>query len=89
VYKDFRFTFSSFLLQVMVQVSCEVTVPKETRPNEGSIMVNVELSPMAAPHFEAGRPSDESVCYTYVIHYTSLMTFLITHYDYCFLQCND
>ena len=46
----------------MVQVSCEVTVPKETRPNEGSIMVNVELSPMAAPHFEAGRPSDESVC---------------------------
>lgn len=49
-------------LQVMAQVSCDVTVPKDTRPNEGSIVVNVELSPMAAPHFEAGRPSDESVC---------------------------
>lgn len=46
----------------MTQVSCEVSVPKDTRPNEGNIVVNVELSPMAAPHFEAGRPSDESVC---------------------------
>ena len=39
----------------MAQVSCEVTEPKQTRPTEGILFVNVELSPMAAPHFEAGR----------------------------------
>jgi len=41
--------------RVMAQVSCEVTTPKQTRPNEGLLYVNAELSPMAAPHFEAGR----------------------------------
>ena len=41
--------------RVMAQVSCEVTEPKQTRPTEGILFVNVELSPMAAPHFEAGR----------------------------------
>ena len=49
-------------MQVMAQVSCEMTTPRETRPNEGNLVVNVELSPMAAPHFEAGRPSEETVC---------------------------
>ena len=49
-------------MQVMAQVSCEVTAPKDSRPNEGIIVVNIELSPMAAPHFEAGRRSDEVVC---------------------------
>ena len=45
-----------------MQVSCEVTVPKDSRPNEGIIVINMELSPMAAPHFEGGRRSDEVVC---------------------------
>lgn len=45
--------------KVMSQVSCEVTVPNDSRPNEGIIVINIELSPMAAPHFEAGRRSDE------------------------------
>ena len=31
------------------------------RPNEGVLLVNVELSPIAAPKFEAGRMSDEGV----------------------------
>ncbi len=43
------------LSRVMAQVSCEVTEPKQTRPTEGVLFVHVELSPMAAPHFEAGR----------------------------------
>ncbi|KAK2176217.1 hypothetical protein NP493_675g02001 [Ridgeia piscesae] len=47
--------------RVMAQVSCEVTTPKQTRPNEGLLYVNAELSPMAAPHFEAGRPSQQGV----------------------------
>ncbi|KAI0226826.1 Exosome complex component RRP45 [Lamellibrachia satsuma] len=47
--------------RAMAQVSCEVTTPKQTRPNEGLLYVNVELSPMAAPHFEAGRPSQQGV----------------------------
>ena len=41
--------------RVLAQVSCEVTEPKQTRPTEGIVFVNVELSPMAAPQFEAGR----------------------------------
>jgi hypothetical protein len=47
--------------KVMAQVSCEVVVPKDLRANEGMLTVNIELSPMAAPHFEAGRPSDEAI----------------------------
>lgn len=47
--------------QVLAQVSCEVQVPKSTRPSEGILYVNLELSPLAAPQFEVGRPSDLSV----------------------------
>lgn len=39
----------------MAQVSCSVQVPKASRPNEGMMFVNVEMSTMAAEHFEAGR----------------------------------
>ena len=49
--------------RVMSQVSCEVTTPKQTRPNEGLLYVNTELSPMAAPHFEAGRFVQETSSY--------------------------
>lgn len=47
--------------KVLVQVSCEVQQPKPTRPNEGLLLLYVELSPMGAPHFEAGRQSDLAV----------------------------
>jgi exosome complex component RRP45 len=40
--------------RVMTQVSCEVTPPKPTRPSDGILFVNVELSPMAYPTFEPG-----------------------------------
>uniref|UniRef100_A0A3Q3W3G1 Exosome complex component RRP45 n=1 Tax=Mola mola TaxID=94237 RepID=A0A3Q3W3G1_MOLML len=47
--------------RVMAQVSCELVAPKENRPNEGLMFCNIELSPMASPAFELGRPSELSV----------------------------
>eukprot|EP00729_Bicosta_minor_P019280 gene19280-9170_t len=47
--------------RVLAQTSCEVVAPSESRPTEGQIYYNVELSPMAAPSFEVGRPSALSV----------------------------
>lgn len=41
--------------RVMAQVSCELVAPKESRPNEGILFFNIELSPLASPAFEAGR----------------------------------
>ncbi|KAA8594470.1 hypothetical protein FQN60_011605 [Etheostoma spectabile] len=35
--------------RVMAQVSCELVTPKESRPNEGIMFFNIELSPMASP----------------------------------------
>lgn len=43
------------LYRVMAQVSCELVPPKESRPNEGIMFFNIELSPMASPAFEQGR----------------------------------
>ncbi|XP_071453186.1 exosome complex component RRP45 [Hetaerina americana] len=47
--------------KVLAQGSCEIVQPKTTRPNEGILFVNVEFSPMGAPHFEQGRPSEQAV----------------------------
>ncbi|XP_074483667.1 exosome complex component RRP45 isoform X1 [Sebastes fasciatus] len=47
--------------RVMAQVSCELVAPKENRPNEGIMMFNIELSPMASPAFQQGRQSELSV----------------------------
>ncbi|XP_041789811.1 exosome complex component RRP45 isoform X2 [Chelmon rostratus] len=47
--------------RVMAQVSCELVPPKESRPNEGIMFFNIELSPMASPAFEQGRQSELSV----------------------------
>ncbi|KAJ3614785.1 hypothetical protein NHX12_018355 [Muraenolepis orangiensis] len=44
--------------RVMAQVSCELVTPKESRPNEGILFFNLELSPMASPAFELGRSSE-------------------------------
>ncbi|KAF2883680.1 hypothetical protein ILUMI_22495 [Ignelater luminosus] len=46
---------------VLAQVSCEIQQPKSSRPSEGILIINVELSPMSAPHFEPGRQSELSV----------------------------
>ncbi|XP_054271689.1 uncharacterized protein LOC128992238 isoform X2 [Macrosteles quadrilineatus] len=47
--------------KVLANVTCDVQLPKATRPNEGLLHLNVELSQMAAVHFESGPQSDLSV----------------------------
>lgn len=47
--------------RVLAQVSCEVVQPKSSRPSEGILNINLELNPIAAPQFEAGRQSELSV----------------------------
>lgn len=47
--------------RVLANVSCEVVQPKQIRPNEGTIYINLEISPMAAPQFEANRQTEFSV----------------------------
>ncbi|KAF9822795.1 hypothetical protein SFRURICE_000864 [Spodoptera frugiperda] len=47
--------------KVLANVSCEVVQPKQIRPNEGTIYINLEISPMAAPQFEANRQTEFSV----------------------------
>ncbi|KAM5194423.1 exosome complex component RRP45 [Mantella aurantiaca] len=44
--------------RVLGQVSCELVAPKMNRPTEGIIFFNLELSAMASPAFEPGRPSE-------------------------------
>eukprot|EP00088_Acartia_fossae_P063516 TRINITY_DN7750_c0_g1_i1.p1 TRINITY_DN7750_c0_g1~~TRINITY_DN7750_c0_g1_i1.p1 ORF type:complete len:399 (+),score=69.71 TRINITY_DN7750_c0_g1_i1:41-1237(+) len=47
--------------RVLSQVSCQVVEPMFSRPNEGVLQVNVDLTSLAAPKFESGRPSDDTV----------------------------
>ncbi|CRK20182.1 hypothetical protein BN1708_017786, partial [Verticillium longisporum] len=44
--------------QVIVRISAEVTVPHADRPFDGIFQLATELSPMASPHFEPGKPTD-------------------------------
>lgn len=46
--------------KVFAQVSCEINTPKATRPNEGTLFINLEMGPMAAPHLEIGFPLSDS-----------------------------
>ena len=36
-------------------MSWEIVKPRSFRPNEGDLFINVELTPIAAPHYEVGR----------------------------------
>ncbi|KAF9423482.1 Exosome complex component RRP45 [Podila epigama] len=47
--------------RVLAKVSCEVIRPYADKPTEGFLVFNTEISPMAAPTFEAGRQTDEEV----------------------------
>ncbi|XP_072942168.1 exosome complex component RRP45 [Epargyreus clarus] len=47
--------------KVFAQVSCEIVQPKQIRPNEGILFINLDITPMAAPQFEAYRPTDLNV----------------------------
>uniref|UniRef100_A0A673IAI2 Exosome complex component RRP45 n=1 Tax=Sinocyclocheilus rhinocerous TaxID=307959 RepID=A0A673IAI2_9TELE len=44
--------------RVLCQVSCELVPPKDSRPTEGIMFFNLELSPMASPAFEPNRQSE-------------------------------
>ena len=46
---------------VMAGVKMDLGTPFSARPDEGVLMVNAELSPIASPDFEYGPPSDEAV----------------------------
>ena len=45
----------------MTAITAALEVPFPDRPSEGSIRFNVELSPMASPSFEPGRPGEDAV----------------------------
>jgi exosome complex component RRP42 len=47
--------------EVLVGVKLEVGTPFPDRPDEGAIMVNVELLPLSSPEFEAGPPSIDAI----------------------------
>ncbi|XP_060772526.1 exosome complex component RRP45 [Neoarius graeffei] len=44
--------------RVLAQVSCELVPPKDSRPTEGLVFFNLELSPMASPGFHSNRQSE-------------------------------
>jgi exosome complex component RRP42 len=46
---------------VMAGVKMDFGTPFSDRPDEGVLMVNAELSPIASPDFEYGPPSEESI----------------------------
>lgn len=57
-------TVSMGKTRVHVQVSAEVTKPSEERRFDGIFTITTELSPIASPAFEVGRPSEQEVILT-------------------------
>jgi len=47
--------------EVIAGVKLEINEPYPDSPDEGSIMVGVELTPLANPEFELGRPGIDSI----------------------------
>jgi len=46
--------------KVLAQVSCAVSEPRPTRPNEGQLMIQVDFTPTCAPRFAEGTPQQGS-----------------------------
>lgn len=46
---------------VMGLVTSQLVQPYRDRPNEGSLSIYTEFSPMADPSYEVGRPGESSV----------------------------
>uniref|UniRef100_A0A8B9HR34 Exosome complex component RRP45 n=1 Tax=Astyanax mexicanus TaxID=7994 RepID=A0A8B9HR34_ASTMX len=66
-YRNIRITFGTDYgcctvslgkTRVLAQVSCELVPPKDSRPTEGIVFFNLELSPMASPAFQPNRQSE-------------------------------
>ncbi|CAH2355270.1 exosome complex component Rrp45p [[Candida] railenensis] len=49
------------LTKLAVRISAEILQPYEDRPFEGLFTINTEISPMASPHFENGKNTDDEV----------------------------
>lgn len=47
--------------EVIVGVKLGLGTPFNDRPDEGVLIVNAELSPLASPHFELGPPREEAI----------------------------
>ena len=47
--------------RVLAVVEAEMQAPHRDRPNEGTLSVQIEFSPMADPAFEGARPTDLAV----------------------------
>ncbi|MDD5178076.1 MAG: exosome complex protein Rrp42 [Candidatus Nanoarchaeia archaeon] len=47
--------------EVVCGIKFEVGTPFPDKPDEGTIMVNAELSPLSSPDFESGPPGIESI----------------------------
>ncbi|KAK7206685.1 ribosomal protein S5 domain 2-type protein [Myxozyma melibiosi] len=53
--------------RVIVRISAEVTQCRSDRPYDGLFLISTEISPMAAPTFEAGRKSEEELVISRII----------------------
>jgi exosome complex component RRP45 len=53
--------------RVMAVVTAEIVPPFPDRQTDGFFQLSVELSPMASPAFEAGRPSEEAIELTRIV----------------------
>ncbi|MEK6968094.1 MAG: exosome complex protein Rrp42 [Nanoarchaeota archaeon] len=47
--------------EVLAGVKMAVEKPYPDRPNDGMLMVNVELTPLSSPDFESGPPRDDAI----------------------------
>lgn len=45
----------------LAKITCEVGAPKNARPHEGQMFINVEFGPMAAAHYEPGKQPEMAV----------------------------
>ncbi len=46
--------------KVVVGISTDTGEPYPDRPEQGTIITNAELTPMASPHYESGPPGEEA-----------------------------
>ncbi|KAI8643390.1 ribosomal protein S5 domain 2-type protein [Parasitella parasitica] len=53
--------------RVAANVSAEVVRPVPDKPTEGQLLINTEISPMAAPFFESGSRSEEEVLISRIV----------------------
>lgn len=56
--------------RVLAKATAEVTTPFSDRPFDGIFNIVTELSPMASPSFEAGRPSEAEVLLSRILEKT-------------------